>query len=89
MPVKVKAFAESALVDPVTVNVGRAGAANLDVIQVELLANVCIFPILSNGALCKAHLVRLPRMLSGNDGKMASPIHDRLCAGVPLVEEED
>ena len=34
MPVKVKAFAESALVDPVTVNVGRAGAANLDVIQV-------------------------------------------------------
>ena len=34
MPIKVKAFAESALVDPVTVNVGRAGAANLDVIQV-------------------------------------------------------
>ena len=33
MPVKIKAFAESALVDPVTVNVGRAGAANLDVIQ--------------------------------------------------------
>ena len=35
MPIKVKAFAESALVDPVTVNVGRAGAANLDVIQVR------------------------------------------------------
>lgn len=34
MPQKIKAFAESALVDPVTVNVGRAGAANLDVIQV-------------------------------------------------------
>ena len=34
MPLKIKAFAESALVDPVTVNVGRAGAANLDVIQV-------------------------------------------------------
>ena len=34
MPVKIKAFAESALVDPITVNVGRAGAANLDVIQV-------------------------------------------------------
>ncbi len=34
MPMKIKAFAESALVDPVTVNVGRAGAANLDVIQV-------------------------------------------------------
>lgn len=33
MPMKIKAFAESALVDPVTVNVGRAGAANLDVIQ--------------------------------------------------------
>ena len=33
MPMKIKAFAESALVDPITVNVGRAGAANLDVIQ--------------------------------------------------------
>ncbi|KAK9916334.1 hypothetical protein WJX75_001332 [Coccomyxa subellipsoidea] len=33
MPMKIKAFAESALIDPVTVNVGRAGAANLDVIQ--------------------------------------------------------
>eukprot|EP01025_Chloroclados_australasicus_P016745 TRINITY_DN18519_c0_g1_i2.p1 TRINITY_DN18519_c0_g1~~TRINITY_DN18519_c0_g1_i2.p1 ORF type:complete len:664 (+),score=107.98 TRINITY_DN18519_c0_g1_i2:256-1992(+) len=33
MPAKIKAFAESALVDPVVVNVGRAGAANLDVIQ--------------------------------------------------------
>ena len=37
MPVKIKAFAESALVDPITVNVGRAGAANLDVIQVFYL----------------------------------------------------
>ena len=36
MPMKIKAFAESALVDPVTVNVGRAGAANLDVIQVGI-----------------------------------------------------
>lgn len=35
MPMKIKAFAESALVDPITVNVGRAGAANLDVIQVS------------------------------------------------------
>jgi ATP-dependent RNA helicase DDX41 len=34
MPMKIKAFAESALIDPITVNVGRAGAANLDVIQV-------------------------------------------------------
>eukprot|EP00775_Hariotina_reticulata_P012748 gene12748-12877_t len=33
MPAKIKTFAESALVDPVEVNVGRAGAANLDVIQ--------------------------------------------------------
>lgn len=33
MPAKIRAFAESALLDPVTVNVGRAGAANLDVIQ--------------------------------------------------------
>lgn len=33
MPAKIKMFAESALVDPIMVNVGRAGAANLDVIQ--------------------------------------------------------
>ena len=33
MPKKIQAFARSALVKPVLVNVGRAGAANLDVIQ--------------------------------------------------------
>ncbi|KAJ3693506.1 hypothetical protein LUZ60_008986 [Juncus effusus] len=33
MPEKVQNFARSALVKPITVNVGRAGAANLDVIQ--------------------------------------------------------
>ncbi|EXB55387.1 DEAD-box ATP-dependent RNA helicase 35 [Morus notabilis] len=33
MPTKIQNFAQSALVKPVTVNVGRAGAANLDVIQ--------------------------------------------------------
>jgi len=33
MPAKIKAFAKSALVQPVVVNVGRAGAANLDVVQ--------------------------------------------------------
>lgn len=33
MPDKIRAFAESALVNPITVNVSRAGAANLDVLQ--------------------------------------------------------
>ncbi|KAL6206027.1 hypothetical protein ACLB2K_023278 [Fragaria x ananassa] len=33
MPIKIQNFATKALVKPVTVNVGRAGAANLDVIQ--------------------------------------------------------
>ncbi|KAM7519410.1 hypothetical protein LguiB_018372 [Lonicera macranthoides] len=33
MPQKIQTFARSALVKPVTVNVGRAGAANLDVVQ--------------------------------------------------------
>lgn len=33
MPDKIRAFAESALVDPVTVDVGRAGAANANVLQ--------------------------------------------------------
>ena len=35
MPMKIRTFAESAMVEPITVNVGRAGAANLDVIQVH------------------------------------------------------
>jgi ATP-dependent RNA helicase DDX41 len=33
MPKKIQDFARATLVAPVTVNVGRAGAANLDVIQ--------------------------------------------------------
>ena len=33
MPKKIQNFARSALVEPVTINVGRAGAASLDVIQ--------------------------------------------------------
>jgi len=39
MPRTIQAFARSALVRPVEVNVGRAGAANLDVIQeIEFVA---------------------------------------------------
>lgn len=33
MPMKIKDFAKSALVDPLTVNVGRAGAASLNIRQ--------------------------------------------------------
>ena len=33
MPKKIRDFAESSLSDPIIVNVGRAGAASLDVIQ--------------------------------------------------------
>ena len=33
MPQKIQDFARTALVKPIIVNVGRAGAANLDVIQ--------------------------------------------------------
>ncbi|KAJ9113833.1 hypothetical protein QFC19_000026 [Naganishia cerealis] len=33
MPRKIQDFAQSSLIDPILVNVGRAGAANLDVIQ--------------------------------------------------------
>ncbi len=33
MPKKIQDFAKQALVKPIVVNVGRAGAANLDVIQ--------------------------------------------------------
>lgn len=49
MPPKIQAFATSALVDPVTVNVGRAGAANLDVIQVlNDLFSICRFFLLGS-----------------------------------------
>ena len=34
MPRKIQDFAQQSLVHPVLVNVGRAGAANLDVLQV-------------------------------------------------------
>ena len=34
MPRKIQDFAQQSLVQPVLVNVGRAGAANLDVLQV-------------------------------------------------------
>ena len=40
MPKKIQDFASSALVDPVVVNVGRAGAANLDVVQ-EVRGSCC------------------------------------------------
>ena len=33
MPKKIQNFAQSALVKPVTVNVGRAGAASLNIVQ--------------------------------------------------------
>lgn len=35
MPKKIQNFAKSALVKPITINVGRAGAASLDVVQVR------------------------------------------------------
>lgn len=35
MPKKIQNFARSALVKPITINVGRAGAANMNVIQVS------------------------------------------------------
>lgn len=43
MPITIKAFAESALLTPITVNVGRAGAASLDIIQVGVLLH-CMMP---------------------------------------------
>ena len=35
MPKKIQNFARSALVKPITINVGRAGAANMNVVQVN------------------------------------------------------
>ncbi|XP_021738187.1 DEAD-box ATP-dependent RNA helicase 35-like [Chenopodium quinoa] len=54
MPTKIQNFARSALVKPIVVNVGRAGAANLDVIQeveyvINLLAMVNGKGLTSNG----------------------------------------
>jgi len=37
MPRKIQDFAQQSLVRPILVNVGRAGAANLDVLQVRYL----------------------------------------------------
>eukprot|EP00922_Rhytidocystis_sp_ex-Travisia-forbesii_P019948 GHVS01029437.1.p1 GENE.GHVS01029437.1~~GHVS01029437.1.p1 ORF type:complete len:306 (+),score=22.65 GHVS01029437.1:22-918(+) len=47
MPRKIQEFAKSALVDPIVVNVGRAGAANLDVVQeVEYVKQEAKLPFL-------------------------------------------
>jgi hypothetical protein len=40
MPKKIQNFARSALVKPVTINVGRAGAASMNVIQVRRLGRL-------------------------------------------------
>lgn len=39
MPKKIQNFARSALVKPITINVGRAGAASMNVIQVNHFIN--------------------------------------------------
>lgn len=40
MPRKIQDFAQQSLINPVLINVGRAGAANLDVVQeVEYVKN--------------------------------------------------
>ena len=39
MPKKIQNFARSALVKPITINVGRAGAANMNVVQVNININ--------------------------------------------------
>jgi hypothetical protein len=77
MPDKIRAFAASALVKPVTVNVSRAGAANLSVLQVRCLAcraslrcwRTCVFQFLS-GAAKIAVLVYL--VLRGTAGSVPS-----------------
>lgn len=47
MPKKIQNFAKSALVKPVTINVGRAGAASLDVIQVGKHSWWAVLPLRS------------------------------------------
>lgn len=40
MPKKIQNFARSALVKPITINVGRAGAASMNVVQVRFQSNI-------------------------------------------------
>lgn len=47
MPKKIQNFAKSALVKPITINVGRAGAASLDVIQVCAFFFIYLFILIS------------------------------------------
>lgn len=58
MPKKIQNFAKSALVKPITINVGRAGAASLDVIQVCSSFTETCFCYLRQG-IC---LVKLPEL---------------------------
>lgn len=54
MPKKIKDFAQEALVKPIVVNVGRAGAANLDVIQ-----QVCGKLVYWHSVTCHLHCTLL------------------------------
>ena len=45
MPKKIQNFARSALVAPITVNVGRAGAASMNIVQVPYIYYVSAFLI--------------------------------------------
>lgn len=45
MPKKIQNFARSALVKPITINVGRAGAASMNVIQVIIFFILFIYTV--------------------------------------------
>lgn len=57
MPKKIQNFARSALVKPVTINVGRAGAASMNVVQVSITflfsLITIVFVILIGSRICK------------------------------------
>uniref|UniRef100_A0A3B4ADZ4 RNA helicase n=1 Tax=Periophthalmus magnuspinnatus TaxID=409849 RepID=A0A3B4ADZ4_9GOBI len=78
MPKKIQNFAKSALVKPITINVGRAGAASLDVIQVQPCLPFCL------PGICFCKLSRCNEILfqgsgicqrGGQDGVEAVAIH--------------
>jgi ATP-dependent RNA helicase DDX41 len=55
MPRKIQDFAQQSLVRPVLVNVGRAGAANLDVLQVHYsLERLDVFSHIKGRRICQA-----------------------------------
>lgn len=89
MPAKIKTFAESALVDPVEVNVGRAGQRQTTAtLECAVLSDIAqILWLYLSGQTCRFTFYRcvvMRHMLHSSDQVVAGRAPHGCCAGVLL-----